>query len=944
MADALTELLESVYQVIKHIFTKEALRKFIENQVKNVEYHPLDKLDLTSVTDFSGVFKGIIKDETDNRLFEKISTWDVSHVTNMEGMFKDCPGFNLDLSNWNVQKVDNMKAMFKGCTNYNNRIFSLTRSRIRPTVPDPHDMREMFYGCVKFNQNITGWDVAGVKDMSYMFFGCATYNQPMEWDVVSVRNMSHMFDGCERLNQNLQRWQPELVKDMSYMFKDCSVLTETDLSVWNVSSVENHTGMFENCPLAEVRKPIFPKKQRSQQSEASQETATPTIKYDPLVYNPKTGTMKTKSNSKKTSGIVRMNDAQRLYERTKRSVTQQLSQKTSQTSVTSSQKEQGSTTKSLQPISTKEEIELVSPTKATAIGPHLTEKSFNQYTDPLAQRFNELPFASDSTLFPEEDQEQVLQLSQINPTSAALVAKRLGAVRKLPSKQQKQLAGKLAKWIIWMYLSRGTRGSVAAIVPKKLDEKKLAAKILRTFQEPSAKVPKWLTWVMLSYWKQSQWNMTQRFLPKRQRAANNQITVYNPNQTRRAPQGRINLPRPSSKMRLPTKRDLQELPYLMEPRPRDLRREEMVNQLLPKMPQRLASPSTGLRLTQAAPPDTTKDLLVTLPEPEIVPPNFILPLNAEHGEKGTRSPERVELEEEETKEGDLRPPPRTGTSYVVQPSAEEIFLDNVEIKNLTEKLDKIQGEVNDTIFTSNDTTRGFFTECITKIKQLVESLKHPDTGLASGRTLRARSFGHHARKTTQRRKGGFLRAWWNKRREQEKSKFEFDLKGIKREILYDKCVDHKLLNNCKGPIYYLRNRRQCEMYQEAVAHHKAESYPECDKNFLYIRKELIEVVLELQNLIANKMDSNHILSPNQEQLLGKINTVLYRANQQNVEQQQGALFEPPVDVIPPSQTPVAAHGKRRRVTQSKRKNGRKLSRGRKQSRRRRRGTSRRKKA
>ena len=46
---------------------------------------------------------------------QDISSWDVSNVTNMFGMFYMCKSFNQDISNWDVSNVTNMKDMFYNC-------------------------------------------------------------------------------------------------------------------------------------------------------------------------------------------------------------------------------------------------------------------------------------------------------------------------------------------------------------------------------------------------------------------------------------------------------------------------------------------------------------------------------------------------------------------------------------------------------------------------------------------------------------------------------------------------------------------------------------------------------------------------------------------------------------------------------------------------------------
>merc|ERR1719379_2814361 len=48
--------------------------------------------------------------------------WDVSLVTDMEGLFTDMAQFNVDISSWNTAKVTNMKGMFAGASAFNKDI------------------------------------------------------------------------------------------------------------------------------------------------------------------------------------------------------------------------------------------------------------------------------------------------------------------------------------------------------------------------------------------------------------------------------------------------------------------------------------------------------------------------------------------------------------------------------------------------------------------------------------------------------------------------------------------------------------------------------------------------------------------------------------------------------------------------------------------------------
>jgi len=67
----------------------------------------------------------------------KIGAWDVSSVVYMNGLFRDAPAFNQDISNWNVSSAT--------------------------------DMNKMFEGASAFDQNVGSWDVSSVTNMFNMF-------------------------------------------------------------------------------------------------------------------------------------------------------------------------------------------------------------------------------------------------------------------------------------------------------------------------------------------------------------------------------------------------------------------------------------------------------------------------------------------------------------------------------------------------------------------------------------------------------------------------------------------------------------------------------------------------------------------------------------------------------------------------------------------------------
>ena len=188
----------------------------------------LEGWDVSHVTNMSKMFFGCT-------LFnQSLTDWDVSHVTDMQHMFRGCAAFN-QLLKWDVSKVTNMCNMFAGCTAFNQPL--------NWDVSKVTDMGGMFYGCTNFNQPLN-WDVSSVTDMGYMFFSCTDFNQPLNWNVSNVTDMSSMFGNCIHFNQPL-KWDVSKVTRMDDMFLSCFLFNQP--LDWDVSKVTRMDGMFINC-------------------------------------------------------------------------------------------------------------------------------------------------------------------------------------------------------------------------------------------------------------------------------------------------------------------------------------------------------------------------------------------------------------------------------------------------------------------------------------------------------------------------------------------------------------------------------------------------------------------------------------------------------------------------------------------------------------------------
>jgi surface protein len=168
-----------------------------------------------------------------------ISNWDVSRVTNMNGMFTVTNSFNQDLSNWDVSSVTNMSLMFHA-----SRFNAPLNWGIK--TANVTDISQMFHTNSFFNQDINGWDVSSVTNMRLMFYRAGFNGDLNNWNVSSLTDATSMFQESA-FNGAVSNWQfttdPTKNINMGSMFQQSTAFNQ-NISGWDVTRVNNMFNMF----------------------------------------------------------------------------------------------------------------------------------------------------------------------------------------------------------------------------------------------------------------------------------------------------------------------------------------------------------------------------------------------------------------------------------------------------------------------------------------------------------------------------------------------------------------------------------------------------------------------------------------------------------------------------------------------------------------------------
>ena len=145
--------------------------------------------------EYTVVDEAMLRDMAANE--EDVTRVVTTFVTNTQGIFAQATPFNQNISSWDMSNVTNMTGMFNGAN-----------------------------GATTFNQDISNWDVSSVTSMSFMFFDNFSFNQPLgDWDVSNVIYMEYTLYGATSFNQDLSSWSVDGVTNCESFSGDATSWT-----------------------------------------------------------------------------------------------------------------------------------------------------------------------------------------------------------------------------------------------------------------------------------------------------------------------------------------------------------------------------------------------------------------------------------------------------------------------------------------------------------------------------------------------------------------------------------------------------------------------------------------------------------------------------------------------------------------------------------------------
>ena len=101
--------------------------------------------------------------------------------------------------------------------------------------------------------SMSGGDLSNLFDNTYYGVDLTSFNEDIgNWNVSSIANMSGMFENCRVFNQDISSWDTRNVDNMSSMFKNAVSFNQNlgsgvAATTWDTRNVNNMQSMFEGA-------------------------------------------------------------------------------------------------------------------------------------------------------------------------------------------------------------------------------------------------------------------------------------------------------------------------------------------------------------------------------------------------------------------------------------------------------------------------------------------------------------------------------------------------------------------------------------------------------------------------------------------------------------------------------------------------------------------------
>ena len=182
-----------------------------------------------------------------DRLFcGEIGDWDVSQITDLDGLFKNRADFNGDVSKWNTISVTSMNSVFSGAAAFTGDVSRWNTAKVT-------NMRDMFNSATLFAGDLGSWDTGNVVDMGWMFHKADAFigGNIGNWDTGKVDVMWKMFGDNKVFNADISQWNTASMGTVQEMFDGASAFN-VDITGWNCDLVSTHAhryraNMFRNA-------------------------------------------------------------------------------------------------------------------------------------------------------------------------------------------------------------------------------------------------------------------------------------------------------------------------------------------------------------------------------------------------------------------------------------------------------------------------------------------------------------------------------------------------------------------------------------------------------------------------------------------------------------------------------------------------------------------------